>query len=391
MLNILDGVKILDLTRLLPGGYCTLLLADMGAEVLKIEDLGGGDPIRTMEPLVEGGESAYSYALNRNKKSIRLNLKDEKAQQIFKQLVKRYDVLVESFRPGVMDRLNLGYETLRLENPGLIYCSISGYGQDGPYRQRPGHDINYIATAGILGLTGNREGEPVIPAVQIADIGGGGMLAAIGILAALFRRERTGRGQYIDISMLDGVISWLTLYFGYYFTTGRKPERGNEQLNGGQICYNVYKTKDGGYISLGCLEQKFWDEFCRVIGREDLKHKRFSDREEDFAIMKKLFSARTRDEFVALFKEADTCIEPVLDLHEVVNHPQVIHRRLFKEMPSVNGKHFKMVTHPIKFSDTEERDDQMAPVLGQHTDEILTTLGYDEKQIIKLRSCGAVG
>jgi len=390
MFKLLEGTKILDLTRLLPGGYCTQLLADMGAEVLKVEDLQQGDYIRTMGPLLKGGESAYFCALNRNKKSICINLKETDGQEILKQLVEKFDILVESFRPGVMDKLGLGYENLSKKNPGLIYCSITGYGQDGPYRQKPGHDINYISIAGALGLTGKNCEGPFMPAVQVADIGGGGLMAAIGILAAIIKRQKSGQGQYIDVGMLDGVVSWLTLYFSHFFAGGGKPERGKMPLNGGEACYNVYMTKEGRYISLGAIETKFWEEFCRLSGRVDLRARQHSETKEDFEAIQELFSTMTRDEIIKVFGQSDTCIEPVLELDEVIEHPQVVHRRLFKEMKLSDGQSFKTVASPLKFPVEEEYADEAPPKLGFHTAEMLKSLGFNELKIEELVEHGIV-
>jgi len=389
--KLLEGVKIIDLTRLLPGGYATLLLADMGAEVLKIEDPWQGDYIRNMGPKAAAeSDSAYFCALNRNKKSFRLNLKEPRGREVFYDLVKTYDVLIEGFRPGVMGKLELGYEKLSVLNPGLIYCSLSGYGQDGPYRLRPGHDINYMSIAGALGLTGRRGGDPVMPAVQVADIGGGAMLSVVGILAAYINRQRTGKGQYIDVAMLDGVVSWLTMYISAYMAGGQKPERGEMQLNGGQICYQVYRTKDGRHVSVGNLERKFWEEFCRVTGRTDLLDLQFSGEDEAFEAMRQLFSAKTREEIIEMFNGVDTCIEPVLDIDEAIEHPQVVHRGLITELKFPGGGKVKTVGHPIKFHGAEEKEDGLPPSFGQHTEEVLTQLGYNRNRIVSLKAHGII-
>lgn len=269
----IKGLKMLDLSRLLPGPYCSLLLADLGMEVLKVEEPGQGDYIRKIGP-IRRKESAYFLAVNRNKKSMTLDLKMEESKEIFYRLTQSYDIVLESFRPGVMDRLGIGYEELKKRNPHVILCSLSGYGQSGPYRERSGHDINYIGLGGILEITGQRNGPPIIPGVQIADIGGG-MMAAIAILAAVIHREKTGEGQFLDISMLDGIISWLSVLAGKYFVDENLPQRGNMRITGRYACYQVYQTKDGRYMSLGALEEKFWKNFCEALGREDLIPKQF--------------------------------------------------------------------------------------------------------------------
>ncbi len=390
MFKLLEGVKILDLTRLLPGGYCTQMLADMGAEVLKIEDLQMGDYIRTMGPPVDGRNSGYFYALNRNKKSMRLNLKESEGQAVFCRLVESYNVLIEGFRPGVMEKFNLGYDRLSKINPGLIYCSLTGYGQSGPYRLRAGHDINFISIAGVLGLTGSRDGAPVIPGVQVADIGGGGLMAAVGILAAVVNRQRTGKGQYIDVAMLDGAVSWLTMDLTHCLNTGEKAGRGETPLNGGMVCYNVYKTRDGKYVSLGAIEPKFWEAFCRKSGRNDLLNRQFSGSKEDFAAVQQFFNTKTRDEIVEMFSQTDACVEPVLELNEVVEHPHVLQRRMVNELALPGGKTIKTIAHPIKFPQAETGADQLPPALGQHTVEVLMSVGYSREQIRVMQANGIV-
>jgi crotonobetainyl-CoA:carnitine CoA-transferase CaiB-like acyl-CoA transferase len=390
LIKLLEGVKILDLTRLLPGGYCTQMLADMGAEVLKIEDLQLGDYIRSMGPLVDGGDSVYFYALNRNKKSMRLNLKESGGQAVFSRLLESYDILIEGFRPGVMEKLNLGYDSLSKINPGLVYCSVTGYGQSGPYRLRAGHDINYISIAGALGLTGSRDGAPVMPGVQVSDIGGGGLMSAVGILAAIVNRQRTGKGQYIDMGMMDGAVSWLTMYLTDYLNTGEKAGRGEMLLNGGQVCYSVYETSDGKFVSLGAIEPKFWKEFCRISGRNDLLKLQFSGSKNDFGAVQQFFSTKTRDEIVEMFSQTDACVEPVLELNEVMGHPHVLQRQLINELTLPGGKKIKTIAHPIKFPGAETEADQLPPTLGQHTVEVLMSLGYNLEQISSMQAKGVV-
>ncbi|HEV7460252.1 MAG TPA: CoA transferase, partial [Solirubrobacteraceae bacterium] len=265
----LEGVRILDLSRLLPGGFCSLLLADLGADVLKVEDTGMGDYVRWAPPYYEGAEdsakSAMFLALNRNKRSIRINLKEEGGRHVLLRLVREYDVLLESFRPGVLDRLGVGYDRLREENPALVYCAITGYGQDGPYRDRSGHDMNYLGLIGLLGLTGDRDGPPVQAAGQVADLGGGALMAAVGILAALRERERSGQGQLVDVSMADGSLAWLAMVAGRYFADGVTPQRGDAELAGALVCYRPYACADG-WVTLGALEPKFWAAWCRGVG-----------------------------------------------------------------------------------------------------------------------------
>ncbi|HEX7065458.1 MAG TPA: CoA transferase, partial [Bacillales bacterium] len=265
----LESIRILDLTRLLPGPYCTMLLADFGAEVIKVETPKTGDYARWIEPQLNDGNSAQFHSLNRNKKSMVLNLKSEEGKAVFLQLAQTADVVIESFRPGVMERIGIGYPTLKEINPEIVFCSLTGYGQNGPYAKSPGHDINYLSYSGLLDLQGEQGGRPVVPAAQIADLGGGALPAAVGIMLALFDREKSGQGQFVDIAMLDGVISWLQTILPDYLATEVPLKRGELALSGGKACYEVYETKDGRYLAVGALEEKFWREFCEAIGCED--------------------------------------------------------------------------------------------------------------------------
>jgi alpha-methylacyl-CoA racemase len=395
MPGALEDVRVLDLSRLLPGGFCTLLLADMGAEVLKVEDTGGGDYIRWMPPYY-GGEaeqragvaSAYFLALNRNKRSLRLNLKDERGRDVLLRLVEDYDVLVESFRPGVMDRLGVGYEALRERNPRLIYCPISGYGQDGPLTARSGHDTNYLALNGLLGLTGRRGGPPIQSAGQIADLGGGGLMAAVGILAALHERERSGEGQQVDISMTDGALSWLAMVAARYFAEQKVPHRGEPELTGGIACYVPYETKDGGWVSLGALEPKFWQNWCNGVGRPDLIEKQFEHPDSEAgAEIAAMFKERTRDEWTEFAGEHDCCLEPILDLDEALDSELVRARGMVVELDQPGIGPVKQVGAPIKLSRTPADTSGAAPALGGNTDEVLREIGIDPGP---LREAGVV-
>lgn len=381
MYKLLDGMRILDLTRLLPGGYATQLLGDLGAEVLKVEDPWQGDYMRWEDPHFEGSnESMLFWSLNRNKKSIILNLKNEDDKQVFLKLLQTYDIVLEGFRPGVMDSLGLGYEKLKKVNPAVIMCSISGYGQDGPYKLRAGHDINYTAIAGSLGLSGAAGEAPVMPAVQVADIGGGGLMAAIGILTAYISRRSTRKGQYIDISMMDGVASWMTMLFMQLNANIPTLKRGETLLGGGEICYNVYQTKDGKYMSLGALEPKFWQEFCEVIGRADLIPEQFSRSPKSKAEVEEIFKTKTRLEWVEIFASRDVCCESVLDLQEAKEHPQVVHRQLFTTMTRPGSGEIDLVRNPIRFTTEEFLSDVMPPGYGEHTQQILDSLGLKKKE-----------
>ncbi len=391
-MGLLTGQKMLDLSRLLPGPYCSLLLADLGMDVLKVEDPEMGDYMRKMGP-TRKEDSAFFLSVNRNKKSMTLNLKVKEGKEIFYRLIETYDIVLESFRPGVMDRLGIGYEELAKRNPRVILCSLSGYGQDGPYRLRSGHDINYIGLGGILELTGAKNGPPIIPSAQIADLGAGGMMSAIAILAAIVHRERIGKGQWLDVSMLDGVISWLSLHAGKYLMDQELPKRGETLLTGRYACYHVYETKDGRYMSLGALEPKFWRNFCEMIGRKDLVDQQFVEgekREDIIREVQSLLRTKTQREWIELFKDADACCEPVLNLEEVFSHPQVLYRRMVEEMDHpVEGK-VRMVGNPIKSSGFSSKVRSPAPRYGEHTVEVLRSVGYSDKEIQHFREVKAI-
>src|SRR5262245_30587972 len=378
----LDGIRILDLTRLLPGAVATMMLGDFGADIIKIEAPGTGDPARHSRAGIKepGG---YFFATNRNKRSLTLNLKHSVGREIFLKLAESVDVVVEGFRPGVMDRLGIGYETLDQINPRLIYCAITGYGQDGPYREKAGHDINYISIAGLLGVNGMKEGPPVIPGVQIADIAGGSMHAVIGILLALQARERTGQGQLVDVSMMDGSLAMMFVPFATFLANGRQPERGAEGLTGRYACYQVYETGDGSYLSLGALEPKFWEQACLVLGREDFIELQFDDshQEEMIQTVAGLFKSKTLAQWLAAFEGVDTCIMPVKGLAEMIDDPQVRHRRLIGEIEHPGVGRLKQLAPWVKLSSTPADMRTPPPQLGEHTREILTSLGYTDEMI----------
>ncbi|MFM8520018.1 MAG: CaiB/BaiF CoA transferase family protein, partial [Solirubrobacterales bacterium] len=328
----LEGITVLDLTRLFPGGFCTQLLADFGADVIKVEDTGAGDYIRQAPPFY-GGEldpgqtsSALFLSLNRNKRSIRLDLKSDGGREAFLRLAESADVLVEGFRPGVTARLGVDYETIRKVNPGIVYCSITGYGQDGPLRDRAGHDINYQAQVGILGLTGAAGGPPVQPAVQVGDLGGGALPAAFGILTALFEKQRSGQGQLVDISMTDGALSWLAMVAGRHFADGHDPARGELELAGRIACYLPYEATDG-WVACGALEPKFWKAFCEGVDRPDLLEHQFArPGSEGWEAVAAVFRSRSREEWKAFNDEHDCCIEPILGVGEALDSDLVRER-----------------------------------------------------------------
>lgn len=383
----LDGVRILDLTRLLPGNYCTLLLADLGADVVKVEEPERGDYIRWTPPLVDG-EGAAHRALNRGKRSVTVNLKSAEGAGVLRRLVKEADALVESFRPGVLDRLGVGYRALSELNPRLVYCALTGYGQDGPYRERAGHDINYIGYAGILEATGRPEGPPVLPSVQVGDFGGG-MAAAVGVLACLGQAARTGRGRFVDVSMLDVSLSWTSVLMSWYLATGEMPGRGLMPLGGGLACYRVYRAGDGRYLAVGALEPQFWRALCERLDVPDLVDEQFASprRQEELALrLGEVFASRRRDEWVRELADLDTCVGPVQGVAEAVVDPQVRGRRMVAEVGGL-----QVGPGPaVKVSGFEPEPLRGAPALGQHTEEILKELGHTPEEIEDLRTARAI-
>jgi alpha-methylacyl-CoA racemase len=392
--SALSDVKVLDLSRLLPGGFCSLLLADFGAEVLKVEDTGMGDYVRWSLPRYEGADesagSALFLALNRGKRSIRVNLKNERAREVLLRLVREYDVLLESFRPGVMERLGVGYERLRRENPRLVYCAITGYGRDGPYASRSGHDMNYLALNGLLGLTGEASGPPVQSAGQIADVGGGALMGAFGILAALRERERSGEGQLVDVSMYDGSLSWLAFVAARYLCDREVPRRGELELAGGLICYRPYACKDG-WVTLGALEPKFWQAWCRGVGREDLVERQFDAPGSDaHAEVERIFLERTRTEWDEFASRHDCCLEPVLELDEALDSELTRAREMVVELDQPGTDGVRLLGVPVKLSRTPGAPAGPGPGLGEHTREVLAGLGYGREQIAALEDAGVV-
>jgi len=407
----LEGIRVLDLSRLLPGGFCSLLLADFGAEVLKVEDTGAGDYIRWAPPYYKGAQdsakSAMFLSLNRNKRSIRIDLKSEAGREVLLRLVREYDVVLESFRPGVLDRLGVGYERMREVNPRIVYCAISGYGQTGPKRDASGHDMNYLGLIGLLGLTGESDevgGHPTQAAGQIADLGGGALMASFGILAALRERDGasardgrpaqagSGEGQFVDVSMADGALSWLAMVAGQYFADGVVPKRGEQLLAGSVICYRPYECSDG-WVSLGALEPKFWQAWCRGVGREDLIEKQFEPPgSEAHAQVVETFKGRTRTQWTQFATEHDCCLEPVLDLNEALSSELVGEREMVVtlDQPGV-ADGVRQLGIPVKLDRTPGDHNRLpGPGLGEHTEQVLRAAGYNHEQVAELLEQGAV-
>ena len=392
----LSDVKVLDLSRLLPGGFCSQLLADFGAEVVKVEDTGMGDYVRwappyygedSQQPL--GTRSALYLSLNRNKRSIRLDLKSEGGWEALLRLVREYDVVLESFRPGVLERLGVGYERMREENPALVYCAITGYGQSGPYTQRAGHDMNYLGLVGLLGLTGEKDGRPIQSAGQIADLGGGALMAAFGVMAALHEARRSGEGQLVDVSMADGALSWLAMVAGAYLCDGEVPHRGDGQLNGRFVCYLPYEAADG-WVTMGALEPQFWARFCAGVGREELVAKQFETiGSETWSELAEIFRSKTRAEWKAFNDEHDAMLEPVLDLDEALESELVRERQMVVEWEQPEIGPVRQLGVPVKLSRTPGDVHAPAPALGEHTAEVLSEAGLSEEEIAALLESGA--
>jgi alpha-methylacyl-CoA racemase len=385
----LDDVRVLDLTRLLPGPFCTLLLADFGADVVKVEDTAGGDYMRWMPPLVDD-YSAMFHPLNRNKRSLAIDLKNPLGREAFLRLAATADVVVESFRPGVMDRLGIGFAALRDVNPRLVLCSISGYGQDGPFRDRAGHDLNYAAVAGVLLLGGSAGNAPAMPGLQVGDLGGGALDAALAIMIALHHATRTGRGQHCDISMVDGLVSWTAVHASQLFATGEVPGPGDGMLTGRYPCYRIYACADG-YLSVGALEPKFWREFVEVVGLPELAEGGLVDGEEGqrtIAAVQARLRTRTRAQWEEVLAGHDVCVEPVLDIGETFEHPQVRSRGMC--LDAGDGRPTAQTGFPIRLTDSPARYRRAAPGYGEHTDEVLTEAGYGTEQLASLRAAGAI-
>ena len=367
----LSGTTVIDLSRLLPGPYCSMILADHGARVIAIED---------KRFLADG---LFLNIINRNKEHMTLNLKTAEGKEIFFRLVKNADVVLEGFRPGVVDRLGVDYETVRQVNPRIVYCSITGYGQNGPYRDRVGHDVNYLSFAGVLNLIGEPDRPPSIPGVQIADIAGGGMNAAIGILLALMAREKTGQGQYIDISMTDGMVGLLPTALFFSQLTGQEPRRADGILSHRYACYNTYETADGQFLSIGAVENRFWKKLCEVLKVPDYAAPQYDDqrRREILDFMRATFRKKTLDEWEATLGDLDICWGRVQSLSEVLEDPLFREREMVVEINGPDGKKTKTLGVPVKLSDTPGSV-RTAPVgFGESTAGILGEIGYTPAEI----------
>lgn len=397
----LTGLKVLDLTKLAPGPHCTMILGDLGADILKIEEPGiptgrraeqaqaVGAKVHAMGARLSG--SPYN-ALNRNKRSIALNFKTAAAKEIYLNLAANADVIVEEYRPGVARRLGIDYDVVSARNPRLVYCAITGYGQNGPNRDLVGHDLNYIATAGALSILGRPGSLPTIPHNLLADYAGGGMHAAIAILAALLSRNQTGRGQYVDVAMLDGTMLLLAQTFSAYYASGKIPKRGETGFDGASPNYNVYLCKDGKYVTIASGEPWFYANLCRALELEQYAPYEYdsSKHPEMRLAFEEKFKTRTRDEWVELLSKTDVCVGPMLTLDEVASNPQVRAREMIVELEAPGVGKVKQVGISMKFSETPGSIRSLAPQTGQHTNEVLSELGYSQSDIERWRVEGAI-
>ncbi len=396
-MGVLDGIKILELARVPPAEMPGMLLADMGADVLKIETPEADRP--QGEEWVRRTIFAFT---NRNKRSMTLNMKSAEGQAIFRTLAASADVLVEGFRPGVMKRLGADYETLAKANPRLVYCSLSGFGQDGPYKDRPAHDMNYLSLAGVLGLIGEADRKPAIPLNLVADYAGASLHGALGIMLALFARERTGRGQHVDVAYLDTSVSLLaaTPNMRFFFSDGLAPRRGEGFLGGSFPYYAIYETRDGKLLTIGCTEPWLWENFCKAIGRPDFT--RFARRNDQFVRaanaeeeaarreIEAIIKTRDRDDWYEFLVKADVCVGKVYDVEEMVRDPQINHRQMIVDTQHPKHGRVREVGIAIKLSDTPGTIRHAAPMPNEHTEAVLQGLGMSAAEIAKLREKGVV-
>lgn len=391
----LAGVTVLDFSRLLPGPYATMLMVQLGARVIKVEEPGIGDYLRAFPPIADGVSWKHRW-LNRGKMSVGIDLKHPDGQKLARELARHADVLVEGFRPGVMDRLGLSYDDIAKDNPGIIYCSITGYGQTGPYRDKVGHDFNYTAVAGILSMSIPKDAAPTPAGVQVGDLGGGAMMAVTSILAALLQRAQTGRGQYLDVSMVDGLVSWLSYNVADYFAIGRQPQPLERQLAGDFACYRAYRTRDGKCIAVGAVENHFWKNLCEALGRPEFTAKQYLPYPEQQQVVDWLemtFASDDRDAWLERLANLEVCVTAVNDFADVVQNEQVIARELFHTEP--DGAPW--IRFPVPMQGLEgvqagfPGEGPAAYAIGASTQAVLTEFGYTEEEIDALRGAGVFG
>ena len=392
MAGPLSGVRIIDLTRLYPGPFGTQMLGDFGAEVIKVEDKNSPDYVRFFPPKFKEEGAGY-IAVNRNKKSFVLDLRSDAGKELFFKLVEKADVVVEQYRPGVLVKMGLDYEKAKKVNPRIIYCSITGFGQTGPYADIPGHDLNYMGLAGISDIIGPKNGAPVVPGIQVADVAGGGLMSVIGILSALIARQTTGKGQHVDVSMFDGILPFMGMMFANLKAGGGLPDRGNTFLSGALVCYDIYRTKDNRYMTMGALEYKFWKRFCELVDKPEWTDKQFvtgAEYEKIHGEITELFGSKTMKEWVDILRGEESMCDAILTIDEVENDPHAIARKMIVEMDHPTEGKIKAIGIPVKFSETEATDITPPPLFGQHNDEILSMIGLSKEEIKRLRADGII-
>ncbi len=382
----LRGVRIIDLTRLLPGPLCTQMLADLGADVIKVEDPQRGDYARNLG-LTAGGKPALFSLVNRNKRGLRLDFRHPDGAKVLRRLAGTADIFVESFRPGVLDALGLGFDQLHQQHPTLVYCAVTGYGQDGPYSSRAGHDINYCALTGVLDQIGASDGPPIVPGFQIADVTGGAQSACIAILAALHEARASGRGRYLDVAMVDCTLAAAVSLLATYNEAGTVPPRGTSTLGGALPCYRVYATRDGRHLAVGALERKFWDRLCDALERPDLKPlQNARGPQADFAIaqLEQMFGSRSLQQWMQSLGDVDCCVTPVLSLGECMRDPHLNARQMFSASLQSTGDELVQAAAPVRFDGARCALRRRAPEPGEHSREILGELGFDAAEIADL-------
>ncbi len=387
MTKPLDRMKVLDFTQMLPGPFGTMILADLGADVIKVENTESPDIMRFLPPIVDGVSALHAH-INRGKKSLGINLKKPEAKDIIYRLVEQYDVVIEQFRPGVMEKLSIGYKCLKRINPSLIYCALSGYGQTGPYASRAGHDINYMALSGVDSISGRRETGPVLGGIQVADIGSGAKNIVIGVLSAYIARKETGRGDCIDVSITDGVFAMSLFATAGYLSGGPEPRR--EDILSGGMLYDYYTTSDGGYLSVGPIEQKFFAEFCEGIGCGDIARTGIINSAHKERVAS-IIASKPLSHWEKVFESRDACVEPVYSISEALSNPPLSERDMVVSVRREEGGTVRQIGNPIKFESGHHYATTAGVALGLHNEGILASAGFGEEEIGRLKECGAVG